>query len=125
VVESDITTYGGTLPGWADSPVSHGAANYRQELLAELSLRFTGVESVDKSPPRVDGVTDADAIERAIHSVNVRLQEQNLFDGADFVKPLIEVQRDDEANGNGYLIYAPYRGPKPVHKITGQIAPVG
>lgn len=125
VVESDVTTYGGAIANWRDSPYSHGAANYRQEVLAELKARFfnPGVEVVDKSPPRVDGVIDPIvAITNTIHSVNKRLEQQNLFDGADFVKPQIDVQEDPDDVG-GYIIYAPFRLPKPLHKITGQLAP--
>ncbi len=123
VIEADTTTYGGTLPGWSTSEYAHGAANYRQEVLAGLSL-LRGKESVVNSQPYVDEVIDADSIKDNVLATNRRLEKQNLYDGADVTKNVIDAIRDPR-NPQWWLVGAPFILPQRVDVIAGTAYPAG
>lgn len=123
VIEADTTTYGGTLSGWATSEYAHGAANYRQEVLAGLaSLR--GKETVVNSQPYVDEVIDEDSIKDNILATNRRLERQNLYDGADVTKSQITAIRDPR-NPQWWLVGAPFILPRRLDVIAGTAYPAG
>jgi len=119
-IESDVTTYGGTERGWNKSSYSHAASNYRQEVIAELSRRFAGKDYIVNSVPLTDEVFTSKAVEDAVNSVNVRLELQNLFDGAALAQPLIQAGPDPDSPGN-VLVNAPFFLPFENDSIAGQI----
>lgn len=122
-IEADTTTYGGTLPGWSTSEYAHGAANYRQEVLAGLSL-LRGKETVVNSQPYVDEVIDEEALKDNILGTNRRLELQNLYDGADLTKSQIGAVRHPN-NLQWWLVGAPFIMPQRLDVIAGTAFPAG
>lgn len=122
-IEADTTTYGGTLPGWATSEYAHGAANWRQEVLAGLSV-FQGLEYVVNSPPQVPDVFDTSAVENNIYNSAKRLEKQNLYDGADRNKSQFRCVEDPNYPG-WCLIAAPFTLPRRLDVIAGNAFPAG
>jgi len=120
-IESDVTTYGGSETGWKKSSYSHAASNYRQEVIAELSKRFSGKGYIVNSVPLTDEVFTSAAVEDAVNSVNVRLEQQNLFDGAALARPQIAAGPDPDSPGD-VLLNAPFYLPLENDRIAGQIA---
>lgn len=123
VVEADTTTYGGTLPGWSTSEYAHGAANYRQELLAGLAT-LRGKETVVNSEPYVDEVIDEESIKDNILATNRRLEKQNLYDGASVTARQITAIRDPR-NPQWWLVGAPFILPQRLDVIAGTAYPAG
>lgn len=125
-VESDVTTYGGSLPYWNKSSFAHGAAYYRQFLLARLSAAFPAVEVVQHSTKRSDNVINTDDVIQVIDATNTILENDPsgpLFDGAAGVKDQIKCKNDPNNPGD-LLIFAPFRLPIENDHISGTMAPV-
>lgn len=120
VIESDITTYGGGYKDFVDSGHGHGLAYVRLRVNAGLA-GLARKELVQNSQPRVSEVIELSDVEANVYNTFKDLEQQNLFDGADKVKPQIKAAVDPN-NGTWIRCAAPVILPRANHVIQGQIA---
>lgn len=121
-IESDVNTYGGTSLRFRKSSYVHGIANYRNTLKATLEDRFYDKEIVLHSEVRTPDCVNLERIKGAIMDVKNGLEDQNLFDGAEFVEDKVDVIEDPEQPGV-ILVGDPALMPVELDRIQGAISP--
>jgi phage tail sheath gpL-like len=121
-IESDVNTYGGTSLKYKKSSYVHGIAHYRNTAKATLEDRFGDKEYVEHSEVRTPDCFNVDMVHGALMDVKNSLEFQNLFDGAEFVEPLIDVQIDTTTPGV-ILVGDPVLMPVELDRIQGVISP--
>ncbi len=122
IVQQFTSTYGGTLPFWSGGYYARGMAYIRQEELAALSV-FSGKEIVRYSAALTPEVFDVGAVVAVMYSAAKKLEQQNLYDGADKFKALFAAEIDPN-NAEWVRVYCPGSPPINNHVIAGQIGPV-
>ena len=121
-IESDVNTYGGTSLKYRKSSYVHGVANYRNKLKTTLEERFGNKEYVEHSEVRTPDCFNFDMLAGAVMDVKSELEADNLFDGAAFFEPKIDVKADPDQPGV-ILVSDPVLMPVELDRIEGRISP--